>query len=309
MIAQSKLKINFVDFWPDFQKNNNYFFHLLNLKFDVEINEDDPDILFFSVDYAKQRNRDKYKNHRCKKVFFSGENVRPNYASDSIEYPMYSIGKCDFALTFDFSDDPRHYRLPLWVLQIDWFEKNSYGNPQFVLPLDQIYDNPAFSKPKTKFCAFIFNNPVPHRLEILEKINKYRNVDGYGHPLGNWFYGEYNKYKILSDYKFSICFENSISPVGGYYTEKLFHAKTAGTVPIYWSDKDCAKDFNEKSFINLNDFDSMDDLVFHVQEVDKDPSLHSTYHEQPLFKNKKINSNFLPESVLSFFEEKVIKND
>ena len=59
MTQQPKLKINFVDFWPDFHKDNNYFYHLLNSKFDVEISEGAPDILFFSVDYAKQRVRDK----------------------------------------------------------------------------------------------------------------------------------------------------------------------------------------------------------------------------------------------------------
>ena len=308
MTQQPKLKINFVDFWPDFHKDNNYFYHLLNSKFDVEISEGDPDILFFSVDYAKQRVRDKYKDHRCTKVFFSGENVRPNYGNDSAEHAMYSIGKCDFAFTFDFSNDPRHYRLPLWALQIDWFEKGGYVNPQFILPLNQIYSNPAIAMPKIKFCAFIFNNPVPRRLEILNKLNKHKEVHGYGHPFNNWFYGEYNKYKVLSQYKFSICFENSISPVGGYYTEKLFHAKTAGTVPIYWSDERCSNDFNVKSFINLNDFESMDRLVDHVLEVDGNEELYLSYHREPLFNDKQIKDEFLPSSVLEFFEEKVIKN-
>ena len=188
----------------------------------------DPELLFFSVDYARRKERNKYLNHPCKKIFFSGENARANYDKESLESEMYSIGKCDFALTFDFTDDPRHYRLPLWVLQIDWFEKEGYGNPQFVLPISQLYNNSAISTGKKEFCAFIFNNPVPHRVEMLNKLNSYKPVHGYGTPFNNWFYGELNKYKVLANYKFSICFENSISPVGGYYTEKVFHAKTAG---------------------------------------------------------------------------------
>ncbi len=304
-----KVKINFVDYWPDFQKDNNYFFHLLNSKYDVEINEKDPDLLFFSVDYSKKKERNNFLNHRCKKIFFSGENVRPNFDGDeNIEMDMYSIGKCDYAFTFDFSDDPRHYRLPLWVLQIDWFDKNGYGNPQFVLPPDQIYSNPLMERPRDKFCAFVFNNPVPHRIEIFNKLSKYKPIDGYGQPFNNWFYGEYNKYQVLSFYKFSICFENSISPVGGYYTEKLFHAKTAGTIPIYWSDSKCSHDFNEKSFINLNDFESMDDMIKHIIEVDEDETLYKTYLEQPLFKDKTIKEEFLPESVLKFFEDKVLND-
>ena len=61
----------------DFQKDNNYFYHLLASEYDVAIDEKDPDLLFFSVDYAKTRERDKYKNHRCKKIFYTGESVSP----------------------------------------------------------------------------------------------------------------------------------------------------------------------------------------------------------------------------------------
>ena len=106
-----KLKINFVDFWLNFQKNNNYFYHLLSQKYSVEINEDDPDLLFFSVDYANQKERDRYKDHRCKKVFYTGEGVSANFDDDdsisvSNHGANYSIGKCDFAFTFDFGQYP-----------------------------------------------------------------------------------------------------------------------------------------------------------------------------------------------------------
>jgi hypothetical protein len=300
------VKIYFVDFWPNFKQEDNYFYHLLKTGYDVEIDPVDPDILFFSVDYAKKHERDKYKNHRCKKIFFTGENVRANYDESSIESEMYSIGKCNFAFTFDFSDDPRHYRLPLWVLYIDWFNKQSYGNPHFLLPVNQIYDNAAISTEKKEFCAFIFSNPVPLRVEMFNKMSNYKQVHGYGKPFNNWSHGELNKYNILANYKFSICFENSVSPVGGYYTEKLFHAKTAGTVPIYWSDEKCKNDFNPKSFINLNDFDSIEALIDYVKEVDQSQQLYESYRNEPLFLDKQINKEFLPESVLSFFKEVIL---
>lgn len=300
------LRVNFVDFWPDFQKENNYFFHLLNTQYEVKIDEEHPELLFFSVDYAKRREREKYLDHPSAKIFFSGENVRANYDETSIDSEMYSIGKCNFAFTFDFSDDPRHYRLPLWVLYIDWFNKQSYGNPHFLLPVSEIYDNAAISAKKKEFCAFIFSNPVPLRVEMFNKMSNYKQVHGYGKPFNNWSYGELNKYNILANYKFSICFENSISPVGGYYTEKLFHAKTAGTVPIYWSDEKCKNDFNPKSFINLNDFDSIEALIDYVKEVDQNKELYESYRDEPLFKNNQINKEFLPESVLSFFTETIL---
>lgn len=304
-----KLKINFVDFWPDFIKDNNYFFHLLSTKYEVVIDEEDPDLLFFSVDFSRRKERDKYINHRCKKIFFAGENVRPNLdGPESVDSLGLSIGKSDFSFTFDFTDHPNHYRLPLWSMQIDWFNKGGYVNPQFILPENKIHDNEYIRKPKNKFCAFIFNNLIPLRVEPYNKVSKYKQVDGYGKPFGNWFYGERIKYDILSDYKFSLCLENSISPVGGYYTEKLFHAKTAGTVPLYWSDDKCSNDFNVNSFVNLNDFESMDHFVEKIIEIDNSSSLYQKYLNEPLFIDGKVKTEFRPESVMAFFESKVLNS-
>ena len=219
---------------------------------------------------------------------------------------MYSIGKCDFAFTFDFSTDQRNYRLPLWVLHIDWFNKGGYVNPKYLLPLESLHSNDFINGPHDRFCATIFSNPVPMRVDFLNKLRIYKPVDGWGKPFGNWSDGEDHKYNILSNYKFSICFENSISPKGGYYTEKLFHAKTAGTIPIYWSDKKCSEDFNPDGFLNLHNYTSMDALVDKVIEIDNNDKLYQSYVSEPLLVNRELNSAFLPESVLNFFKHSII---
>jgi hypothetical protein len=309
-MSKSNLKLYFCDFWPDFQVDNNYFYHLLSTKYNVTIDEKDPDLLFFSVDYGKTNNRAKYTNHRCKKIFYTGESVPANFNSDdSIEISNfqanYSIGKADFAFTFDFSDDPRQYRLPLWALHIDWFGKKNYGNPSYLLPLDKINDNEFINTPKSKFCAFVFSNPIPMRVEIFNKLSAYKPVHGYGKPFNNWSDGELNKYNVISNYKFSICFENKSYP--GYYTEKPFHAKTGGTIPIYFSDNKISKDMNENAFINYNDFENMDNLVDYIKMVDQDESLYKQYMSQKLFKGGKVGREFLPESVLDFFDLTILK--
>ena len=61
--------------------------------------------------------------HTCLSIF-TGENVRPNFTDGSVEYPNYSIGRADLAFTFDYSDDPRNYRFPLWAFFINWFDKS-----------------------------------------------------------------------------------------------------------------------------------------------------------------------------------------
>jgi len=300
------LKINFVDFWPNFNKTNNYFYHLLKLNHNVIIDEKDPDLLFFSVDYNKRRERNNYKNNRCKKIFYTGENVRANFSNFDIDSEKYSIGKCDYAFTFDFINHPNHFRLPLWVTYIDWFKVGGYENPEYLLPLEKIFSNEFIDRKKNKFCSIMIGNPEPKRMEIFNKLNNYKIVDGYGKVFNRWTSGEKNKYEIISNYKFSICFENSISPYGGYYTEKLFHAKTAGTIPIYWSDKKVKNDFNENSFINLNNFQTIDELIDYIKHIDSDQKLYESYFQQPLFVDNKIKDEFTPNNVLKFFEEKIL---
>ena len=304
------VKVNFVDFWPGFSKDNNYFYHLLKQEHEVIIDEDDPDLLFFSVDYGLQKERDKYKNHKCKKIFYTGENVEPNFhIKDDILIrnfnANYSIGKCDFAFSFSRTMDYRNYRLPLWALHIDWFNVGRYGdNPKFLLPLNNINDNEYIKHPKTKFCAAIFSNPTDERLSIFEILSDYKQVDGYGKPFRNWTDGEDIKYDILKDYKFSICFENRISD--GYFTEKLFHAKTAGTIPIYASNLKKPIDFNRKCFIDKNSFSSISEFIDFIKIADQSHDLYYSLFKSQLFGESGIPKQFYPESVLKFFKEKIL---
>ena len=57
---------------------------------------------------------------------------------------------------------------------------------------------------------------------------------------------------------------------------------------------------------DYSDFNSMEDLINYVKLVDTDESLYNEYLNQPLFKNKEIKNEFYPESVLDFFESKIL---
>ena len=54
MSDKQTLKIEFCDFWPGFIKDKNYFYDLLSLDYDIKIDSQDPDLLFFSVDYHRE---------------------------------------------------------------------------------------------------------------------------------------------------------------------------------------------------------------------------------------------------------------
>lgn len=307
-----KLKINFVDFWPNFNKTDNYFFHLLKLQYDVVIDEQDPDLLFFSVDYSKSKKRDQYTNKRCKKIFYTGENVRPNlYFPGSIEYQNYSVGKADYAFTFDVSPDPRNFRLPLWVLFINWFglkNPSDTRDPSYLIPLQNLVTRKNFAH--SKFCNFVFSNTSGERVSILEELQKYKNIDCAGSLRNNmnWFVpgrgDQEHKVNFLKDYKFTIAAENSSTL--GYTTEKMIHPLSVGSVPIYWGSDGDVKDFNPKCFVNVSDFKNLKELRDYIEFLDKNDKAHREILEQPIFKEGVLEDIYNPDSVLRYFKENII---
>lgn len=279
------MNISFSDFWPGFDHYNNFFADLIksihpNCKF-VPFSNEHTDVLIYSCFGQQHHTTDRT---RVKKIFYTGENIRPNF------------NDCDYSLTFDFeSYGDRNIRLPLWLIQIDWFGKINYGNPQFVIPPSELRISRYSVRPKTNFCCIVFNNPIPNRVEIIQKLSKYKNVHCYGRPFGNHFNGEDIKYDILSRYKFNICFENGIHP--GYYTEKPIHAKVAGCLPLYWADENCKRDFNTNSFLNLNDFPSIDAYVERIIELDNHDEEYDNIVSQYLFENKEPSIDTIKESL------------
>lgn len=74
-----------------------------------------------------------------------------------------------------------------------------------------------------------------------------------------------NKHKTLSNYKYSICFENSI--MNGYVTEKIFDCFYAGTVPIYYGASDISDYIDPNSYIDYNNFRNPADLKSYVDAL------------------------------------------
>ncbi len=307
------LKINFVDFWPNFQKKDNYFFHLLKTKYDVEIDEQDPDLLFFSVDYSKRGESERYNNHRCKKIFFTGENVSPNFNSvEPIQYPRYSIGKADIAFSFDYSEDSRNYRFPLWAFYTNWFNVpyNRERDPSYLIKLERLcrpYNTEHIEK--AGFCNFLFANTSGERLNILNTIEQYKPVVCAGKLRNNTSYqiggrgDQIEKVDFVARFKFTIAAENSQSD--GYTTEKLLHPLSVKSIPIYWGALRVAEEFNEKAFINANKLFGQD-LLNRVMEIDQNDDLYFDMINEPAFPNNCLPDYVWPKQVLVFIEDSVL---
>jgi hypothetical protein len=240
------LRIGFTD---TFENATKFFTWLLSQRYDVIRDDENPDYLIFG-DPNFGQNHFNYKN--CKKIFYTGENVRPNYFT------------YDHAITFDHENSPKHYRLPLYVLEMwaIWFDDKLAPSLDYLAR--RKIDLEAEIAKKTRFCSFVQSNPnCQPRNIIFQKLNNICTIDSGGPLFNNMGYilprTRKDKIEFMSTRKFNLCCENGQYP--GYVTEKLLDAYMANTVPIYWGSPTVHRDFYPESMVWLNEPDKFDEVL------------------------------------------------
>jgi hypothetical protein len=235
-----QIKIFFDDYGRHFDKTEETILTLLRRSYNVVI---DPccDYLFFS---SGGYNHFLYPHH-CIKIFYTCENAEPDF------------NLCDYALAHSrIQLGDRYFRAPYY---------------RFSRELEHIDCRiPSERALKRKFCNFLSSSgwADPVREEFFQKLSAYKRVDSGGRILNNMGRRIKNKMAFISDYKFTIAFENSVLP--GYTTEKIVEAMAANSLPLYWGNPDAGKDFNKAAFVCINDFDTLDAAVDEIIRLDND---------------------------------------
>lgn len=279
------IKIQFCDFWPEFDNHDNYFTKLLSEKYHVQISEK-PDILFYSCFGS---NHFKYN---CIRIFYTGENVRPDFTG------------CDYAMTFDHIDHHRHFRVPYYSFYIT--NKNKVTGTSKTLEeltsLRRKDELEAIWKSKSKFCCMVVSNGnSKKRLNFFKKLSTIKQVDSGGRIYNNVGGPVKDKINFIKDYKFVLSFENASYP--GYVTEKIIEPFFADCIPVYWGDPLVGKEFNSKRFLNYSDFVSEDALISKMLEIDKNPDLAIQIISEPVFLENTIPENIKDENILKFLSK------
>jgi hypothetical protein len=241
-----RIKINFTDFWPGFNPNDNYFYNLLKQEFIVEISSN-PDYMFYSVFGNSHQKFDGVK------ISYIGENVAPVFKDDQ------NPSGADYSFSFDYLDDHRNYRLPHYLLYDGYYELTREK---------KIEDWMA----NRKFCNFVASNPnCQERNLFVEQLSKYKKVDSGGRWMNNIGFAVSNKRDFQSNYKFSIAFENNAyrPQHPGYTTEKIMEPMTVNSIPIYWGNPLIHKEFNTKSFVSFYDYGSFDKMIETIIDLDR----------------------------------------
>lgn len=211
----------------------------------------------------------KYMNKDCIFIYYAGECISPD------------LNIFDYAIVFDrhLICEDRIIRKPtLNFYSISVFDEFC----RMKVDMEMI-------KSKTNFCNFMYSNPEahPNRDKLFYKLSEYKKVDSLGRHLHNTDIkssrnnNDWRRLSILNrmSYRFSIAAENACFP--GYTSEKILSCFQAHTVPIYWGDPTISEEFNIRAFINCHDYNSFDEVLERVIEIDKDDSLLLKILQEP----------------------------
>jgi hypothetical protein len=279
-LGMKAIRVDFCDMGSGLSKTDNYFADLLRTRFDLQI-MDCPDFVFYF-----DPNQHVHRLHNCVRIYVGQERALPDW------------NECDYALTTNYLDDPRHLRLPYYVP----FRAGA-------APLLKNAENPdKLLATKTGFCSFLVssNHPVKNRkrAQFFEKLCKYKKVDSGGRAMNNIGSplppGKGPKLEFLRRYKFHLAFENESHL--GYTSEKIYDAMAARTLPVYWGNPRIHEEFNPKSFLNYFEYGSDEALIERIIELDRDDAKYLEYAGQPYFHNNEPNEFFSAERSLNFFE-------
>lgn len=253
--------------WPDHDpvriQPRDFFRYVLELKYQVILDNNDPDIVISS--HAPN-------NHV---TTWSPNTITIGYSGE----PFDVAGNYDLKLGFHSSHEQNYKRLPLWALYIDWNAQSLTTHPLHITNIKNRHAKLRTTKPY--FCNFTYRNPVPSRIQFFNSLNSIRHVMATGPLLNNTGYCLGDKSLALQEYRFTIAWENSMSP--GYVTEKLLEPLAAGSIPIYAGGSFAHTDFNSKAFIDVNKFENIHQAIEYILQVDNDPVLQQQYLQEPVW--------------------------
>lgn len=178
------------------------------------------------------------RHYKGVNIFLSGENLaNSEHGNFHPRILDHRIGEVDLALGFEFNDDPKYYRFPLWVYHNEFISPDASLEDIRTL-LEQINDP---STRRGAGCSRFIGQISSHDnggmrgrlIDLLSPIGQIDCAGRYRHNTDELLeVYEDNKFKFLANYRFNLCPENSLGE--GYITEKIFDSIRSGCIPIYW---------------------------------------------------------------------------
>ncbi len=229
------------------------------------------------------------------RIMYSGENYIPDF--NLVDYSI-----CSYPIIF--SD--RNFFLPASMFGYD-------GERVKIENRKNCFDRSTL-KNKTKFANLIasYDSENNYRSRLFNELSKYKFVDSPGKFLRNCDeqvrFQDNSKTEFQKKCKFSLCVESAVN--NGFNTEKIMDAFYSETIPIYYGDPEIERIFNPKAFINVAKYETVEDAVKRVIEIDNNDELYLQMLNEPIFNDEHyISETFknAEEFLVSIFNQPIEK--
>ena len=295
---KKELKIKYVDVDLDIDPNtessmqcggNDLIFEALSKNYDVKFS-DNPDIIFSWYPVCGLKGTD-YHKYQCKRCLWLLESEVPDFNCFDYAISPYH--------NFKYYD--RHLYIPASIMS----GTNIQTELNYKITQEK-HKSISSDLVNRKFCSFTVSNVInadTERVDFFKMLCEYKIVDSGGRAYNNIGGMVKNKLEFDSLHKFSIAFENM---KGSFITEKLDAAFAGKTIPIYWGNPYVAELYNPKAFINCHAYDSFEDVVKRVIELDNNDEEYLRVLREPAFVENK--SVYEYKSELADFLYKVVED-
>jgi hypothetical protein len=303
----------------------NYFKFILSKRYNVIIDPINPDIIIHSDLNYNPNEMDTYTKSLPTNFTQSNKDKKFLYVSGEVADFLTPLNNNEnqWSIGYNKFEHPKYLRQPSGVFDV-WTlfdESRLVDSPLNWLTETRNFD--VISKRNSGFCSITQSSNNEFRGLIFDKLNEYKTVTSSGPWRQNinpseqlnkyqWMRPEYigrndgltyrEKINFFQKYKFNI----SIHYTNTDYIlqEKLYHAYFAGAIPIFFGNKHIMEEgFNPESFINLHEYDNLDQFLELIKKIDSDSSLYRKYIESPIFVDNKLPEYYDFEYTLNFLDK------
>ena len=247
------------------------------------------DMINYFINKINQNINIKYDNNNCHIIIKSAfTNIEQEWNTN---YKKYIYWSGEYYLPPESIYQTKKLYIITTIINLD-----SIYIPYFLYS-SHLYKQRLHSNNNRKYLlAYCSSRYIEHREHLYNLFVK--NSNNICHALGNCC-GNYPETKIqkidggwgsielinaYTNYKFVLAIENT--KFNGYITEKIINAFYSGAIPIYWGCSKISNFFNKKAFINVDDFNSFEDCVNYVINLDNETIKKMS--EEPIYMDNEI---------------------
>lgn len=273
-----KVKIWYYNFWDHFKPLERSYIQVLKENgWEFELNEKDPDIVFFNA----------FKGP----IIYNGKAKKVGYVTEDLNrFPdlKKKIDEKFFDLVIGCvpnSVKNKFCKHPLYI------QSSNYKEPskEFMEEVNNYVKN--IDPSNLKFCCLISSHDAyGNRVPMVNNLSQIDFVECPGKLISNvksFDESGQTKREYLKKFAFNLCPENKAGHVG-YVTEKIPDAIASGCIPIYYghaNDKQDSRIFNQDRIIRYNPYDrnSVIECLKKVNELWNNKEKLIEFYRQPIF--------------------------